>query len=285
MKGSELRVTASSDPGSPDKPNEDGVVICADTVAVLDGATARTDTGCIHGVAWFVEHLAKAFAEHSDLSPADALASAISATADQHRDTCDLAHPGTPSAAVAIMQARSGVVRYLLIGDITLMIDTAHGLQVMTDDRVGTTARTERATADSLPSGSAEKDHALIRMKRAELAARNVPGGFWIAAADPGVVTNALTSEVPLREVRRAAMLTDGAVRAVDPLKLYDWPTLLTELGTSGPNELIRQVRAAENTDPAGARWPRNKIHDDATVAWLSFDPTDLFAHQDAAYD
>ena len=122
-------------------------------------------------------------------------------------------------------------------------------------------------------------------MKRAELAARNVPGGFWIAAADPGVVTNALTSEVPLREVRRAAMLTDGAVRAVDPLKLYDWPTLLTELGTSGPNELIRQVRAAENTDPAGARWPRNKIHDDATVAWLSFDPTDLFAHQDAAYD
>ncbi len=98
-------------------------------------------------------------------------------------------------------------------------------------------------------------------------------------------MTNALTSEVPLREVRRAAMLTDGAVRAVDPLKLYDWPTLLTELGTSGPNELIRQVRAAENTDPAGARWPRNKIHDDATVAWLSFDPTDLFAHQDAAYD
>jgi len=276
MKGSELRVTASSDPGSPDKPNEDAVVICADTVAVLDGATARTDTGCIHGVAWFIEHLAKALAQHSDLSPANALVSAISATADQHRDTCDLAHPGTPSAAVAIMQARSGVLRYLLIGDITLIIDTARGLQVMTDDRVGTTARAERAAADSLPSGSAEKNHALVRMKHAELASRNVPGGFWVAAADPAVVTNALTGEIPLREVRHAAMLTDGAVRAVDPLKLYDWPALLAELSTSGPDELIRQVRAAEDADPAGVRWPRNKIHDDATVALLSFQPANL---------
>src|SRR5260370_20477315 len=164
MKGSEWRVTASSDPGSPDKPNEDGVVICADTVAELDGATARTDTGCIHGVAWFVEHLAKAFAEHSDLSPADALASAISATADQHRDTCDLAHPGTPSAAVAIMQARSGLLRYLLIGDITLMIDTPHRLQVMTDDQAATTARTARATARALPVSSTPTHRALIPM-------------------------------------------------------------------------------------------------------------------------
>ena len=110
-----MRVTASSDPGSPDRPNEDGIVICADTVAVLDGATARTDTGCIHGVAWFVEHLAKAIAKHSELGPADALASAIRDTADQHRDTCDLMHPGTPSAAVAIVQIRNQVLRYLLL--------------------------------------------------------------------------------------------------------------------------------------------------------------------------
>lgn len=37
-------------------------------------------------------------------------------------------------------------------------------------------------------------------------------------------------------------------------------------LAANGPGELIRQVRAAGATNPAGIRWPRNKIHDDATA-------------------
>jgi hypothetical protein len=122
-----LRVTAHSEPGSPDKPNEDAIVISVDTVAVLDGATARTDTGCIHGVAWFVRRLAEALVEHSDLTASDSLASAISETAGQHRGTCDLEHPGAPSAALGIVQARDGVLRYLLLGDVTLAIERPGG--------------------------------------------------------------------------------------------------------------------------------------------------------------
>ena len=49
-----MQVAAASEPGSPDKPNEDGIVVTADMAAILDGATVRTDTGCIHGVPWFV---------------------------------------------------------------------------------------------------------------------------------------------------------------------------------------------------------------------------------------
>jgi hypothetical protein len=264
-----LRVTAHSEPGSPDKPNEDGVVICADTVAVLDGVTARTDTGCIHGVAWFVEHLAKARAEHSELAPADALTSAIRDTAERHRDTCDLLHQGTPSAAVAIVQIRNQVLRYLLLGDITLIADKTDWIEVLTDNRVDESARAEREAADAILSGSPAKAQALVRMKHAELAARNIPGGFWVAAADPDIVTHALTGEIPLRKVRRAALLSDGAARAVFPLELFDWPGLLAALTVRGPGELIRQVRTAEDTDPAGVRWPRNKIHDDATIVLI----------------
>jgi hypothetical protein len=266
-----LRVTAHSEPGSPDKPNEDAIAIDAATVAVLDGATARTDTGCIHGVAWFVRHLAKALVEHSDLPPSDALASAISETAGRHRGTCDLEHPGTPSAALGIVQARDGALGYLLLGDVTLAIDTAEGLQVRTDNRVGETALAERAAADELPDGSPEKDQALVRMKHAELASRNVPGGFWVAATDPSIVKHALTGEIPLRNIHRVALFSDGAARAVDPLKLYDWPGLLAALTIAGPDELIRQVRVAEQADHTGAQWPRNKIHDDATAVLILF--------------
>jgi hypothetical protein len=264
-----VRINVSSDPGS-EHPNEDHWAVGRDMVVVLDGATARTETGCIHGIAWYVRHLADAIIDHPGLPPADALALAIVQTANQHR-TCDLEHPGTPSAAVAIVQARQNVLRYFVLGDVTMIADTRHGLQVVTDNRVSGTALAERATADALPNGSLQKAEALVRMKQAELAARNVPGGFWIATADPRVVKHALIGEFPLADVFRIVLLTDGAARAISPLNIYDWASLIALLTSTGPEELIRQVRAAESKDPDAIRWPRNKVHDDATAVIVEF--------------
>ena len=263
-----MLVTASSEPGSPDAPNEDAFFVSpnGDTVAIFDGATARTSTGCTHGVAWYTHSLAGALASHIRLAPAKALAAAITDTAARHRHTCDLAHPGTPSAAVGIVQARRKTLRYLLLGDVTLALDLGHGIRVVTDNRVHATASAERQAADQLPSGSPEKAQALVRMKQAELTARNVAGGYWVAAADPAIVAQAITGDLPLQHLPQAALLSDGAARAVDPFGLCDWQGLLAILAAHGPGELIRQVRTAEATDPAGIRWPRNKIHDDATA-------------------
>lgn len=267
-----MQVAAASEPGSPDKPNEDGIVITADMTAVLDGATVRTDTGCIHGVPWFVENLSGSLVRHEGaISPADALAAAIEETAAAHRDTCDLNHPGTPSAALAIAQARNGFLRYLVLGDVTLAIETTDGLRIISDNRVDSTARAERAVADALPDGSPEKTEALIRMKHAELAARNVPGGFWVAAADPAAATHSLTGEIPLRAICQIILLTDGAARAVKPFMLHDWPGIFSVVVREGPAGLIKQVRIAEDADPAANLHPRNKIHDDATVAAVTF--------------
>jgi hypothetical protein len=217
-------------------------------------------------VAWYTHSLADALAGHARLTPAKALAAAITDTAAQHQYTCDLTHPATPSAAVAIVQTRRKSLHYLLLGDVTLILDLGHGIRVLTDNRVHATARAERQAADALPSGSAEKAQALVRMKQAELTARNVAGGYWLAGTDPAIVAHAITGDVPRQHIQRAALLSDGAARAVDPFGLTDWQGLLTVLSTDGPGELIRQVRAAETTDPAGIRWPRNKIHDDATA-------------------
>ena len=40
-------------------------------------------------------------------------------------------------------------------------------------------------------------------------------------------------------------------------------------LDESGPDELVRQVRAAEAVDPDGRQWPRTKRSDDATAVYL----------------
>jgi hypothetical protein len=266
-----MRVAAASEPGSPDKPNEDGLVVTAHMAAVLDGATVRTDTGCIHSVPWFVENLAGSLAAHREISPAEALAAAITETAAAHSDTCDLNHPGTPSAALAIVQAHGDSLRYLVLGDVTLALETTDGVRIITDNRVDRTAVAERAAADALPADSRQKAEALVRMKHAELAARNVPGGFWVAAADPAAVSHSLTGEIPWPAICRGALLTDGAARAVSPFKIYDWPGIFSVLTADGPSTLIRQVRTTEDADPAGNLHPRNKVHDDATVASITF--------------
>ena len=266
-----MQVVAASEPGSPDKPNEDGVVITASMVAILDGATVRTDTGCIHGVPWYVEHVSESLRNHSELSPTHALAVAIEQTAAAHSDTCDLSHPATPSAAVAMVCVNEDSIQYLVLGDVTLAIETTNELRLVVDNRVDGTAIAERAVADGLPAGSQAKIAALVRMKRAELAARNVEGGYWIAAADSSAVSHSLTGEIPLVSARRAVLLTDGAARAVNTFKSYDWPDVFLAVASAGPAALIKKVRIAEESDPTGNRYPRNKIHDDATVAAVTF--------------
>ena len=311
-----LSVTVASEAGDPAVANEDWAQAGGGLVVVLDGATVRTGTGCRHGVPWYVATLGPALvriaADRTRPLP-EALADAIRVTADRHRDTCDLDHPGTPSAATAVLRVNGGSLEHLVLGDVTIVLDTdtdtdtgtgagtgtvtmtATGtatdpttvtgsgtengtmadtdtdsaIRVISDDRVERTALAERARADREPYGSPAKRAALLAMKHAELAARNRPGGYWIAAADPGAAAQALPGAGPLATVRRMAVLTDGAARLVMPFAAVDWSGVLDLLDRYGPAELIRRVRTVEASDPYGVRWPRNKRSDDATVAYV----------------
>ncbi|MFY1599512.1 hypothetical protein [Micromonospora sp. WMMD737] len=263
-----MELIAAIEQGDAARDNEDWVHVSQDLVLVLDGATARTDTGCVHGVAWFVGQLGQAIVERTRQSslPA-AVAASIPYVAGLHPE-CDLSHPGTPSAAVGALRIRGGVAEYLVLGDVSVVLDTGDQARVITDDRVSLTASAERAEADRYPIGAAEKQAALLRMKQQELAARNSPGGYWVAETNPAAVDHALTGQTRLDYLRRFAVLSDGAARAVAAFNLYDWRGALDLMQAAGATELIRQVRAAEQSDPQGTRWPRNKCSDDATAVF-----------------
>ena len=123
-----------------------------------------------------------------------------------------------------------------------------------------------RAPVDELPTGSPEHAAALAEYRDALTGLRNRPGGFWIAGPEPRAAEYALTGTVTLESLVSATLLSDGATRLVDQFDLADWREVLTVLGTSGPDELIRRVREVESGDLDGRRWPRGKASDDATV-------------------
>jgi hypothetical protein len=97
---------------------------------------------------------------------------------------------------------------------------------------------------------------------------RNQLNGFWVAASDPGVARQALTGCIDLDQVNSLMLLSDGASRLVDRFDLYDWAQALALTASSGPQAMIQAVRDSEFSDPHGRRWPRGKIHDDATLAY-----------------
>jgi hypothetical protein len=65
-------------------------------------------------------------------------------------------------------------------------------------------------------------------------------------------------------------VLTDGAARIVEPFGVTDWNGLLATLSSAGPGQLLHQLRRVEASDPDARRWPRYKLSDDATVAYLT---------------
>ncbi|MEV0942451.1 hypothetical protein AB0I90_19020 [Micromonospora wenchangensis] len=271
-----MQVVMATRPAKPDQPNEDFTGAVPNAVVLLDGAgLAGTTSTCLHGVAWYTRRLGGALLgqlaadEGRDL-PA-ILGQAIVQVADAHRDTCDISDPSSPSATVTIFRTDDDRADYLALADSVLVLDHAGDVpEVITDGRVDAVGSRYRAAMDAAPNGTVEHDRALREYIEALRAHRNQPGGFWVAADDPGVAAEALTGSRPVSELRGAVLLSDGASRTVDQFALADWPEVLALIAEEGPIEVIRRVRAAETSDPQGRRWPRAKAYDDATLAWCT---------------
>ena len=269
-----MHAAIATQAGGQDSPNEDWAGVAAPGLAVvLDGLSAPdgTGTGCRHGTPWYVSQLGpRVLAQAADpaRSLADALAEAIRQVASLHPG-CDLTHPGTPSATVVLLRVVDERADYLALADATLLLDTVDGVRVVSDERVNQLAGKERAAANQVPTGSALKLRRRAQLTRALRRSRNRPGGYWVAAADPQAASQAVTGTLPATTLRRAVLLSDGASRLVDLFELATWEELLALLDESGPEELLRQVRAAEAVDPEARQWPRTKRSDDATAVYL----------------
>jgi hypothetical protein len=263
-----MRWTSVTEPGTPGVPNEDYAAVAAPldggggALVLLDGVTGGpTDCGCRHGVAWFATRLGGALLElcvtRPELTPAACLARAIDRVADAHRVTCDLSHPRTPQATVACARIGAEQVEYLVLSDSVLLIEEfgefGGDVRAVRDTRL----EALRPAARRLPAGERA---AFVEGRR------NAEGGFFTAAADPGVAERAVTGSVERGRVRRLAAVSDGVGRWVETFGLGGWPELLAALVKRGPAAVIGEVRAAEAADGERRAFPRGKVRDDATA-------------------
>lgn len=267
-----MNVVLGSQSAEPSRENEDFAAAAPGAAVLLDGAgVAGAGTGCAHGIAWFSATLGglllSAITTQSARPLAECLADSIRAVRSLHEDTCDLTHRASPTSTVVAVRAGAGALEYLVLGDSTLLLADLDGkATAVTDQRLDEVGKRLRTPVDALPTGSPEHVVALADYREALTGLRNRPGGFWIAGPDPRAAEHAFTGAVPVASLASVTLLSDGATRLVDLFKLATWQETLADLGSVGPDGLIRRVREAEAGDPDGRRWPRGKAQDDATV-------------------
>ncbi|AJT64413.1 hypothetical protein T261_2740 [Streptomyces lydicus] len=279
-----MRIELATGPGDPQRPNEDyasvalpatgqgGVLVLLDGVTPPDG-----DYGCVHSVPWFTARLGGAMLElsgsHRDMTLTEALAAAISRTADAHRASCDLSHRRTPQATVVAARWSERTVEHLVLSDSVLLLEHPDGsVHPVLDSRLDTlppAVRDLRDAVRALPRGSAERAAAGREYGRAVESLRNAEGGFFTAAADPAVAARAVTGSTPRSEVRSLTALTDGAGRWVEVFREGSWTECAALVAGQGPQALIDRVRRAEAADPEGLAHPRGKAQDDASVIFV----------------
>ncbi|MFS0892669.1 hypothetical protein [Microbacterium sp. 179-I 3D3 NHS] len=252
-------------------------------MVVVDGAGTppALASGCVHSVAWYSSSLGASVLKHlqdGDSCLVDVLASAIAEVGDLHSGTCDLDHPGTPSAAVAIARLRetaSGLLLdYLVLADCSVVLADGERVEVISDRReaeVGARFRTPEMWSHIDGPHHQEEIAAYMSDMR---SVRNRRGGFWVAAADAAVASEAIRGTTALGRGAVVAVMSDGASRVFDLFEAMTVAQFVRALKDRGPEALIEELRRIEAGDPQGKRWPRAKRHDDASIA-LSSDRED----------
>jgi hypothetical protein len=70
-----------------------------------------------------------------------------------------------------------------------------------------------------------------------------------------------------------ALLASDGLMRLVDVFRLYTALELFAAARSEGLAPPIRLLRTVERDDIHGHRYPRAKVHDDATALFLCWSP------------
>jgi hypothetical protein len=262
---------------SPRAESEDHVYVSSAGVVVLDGATSIART--VRSGGWYAGVLGARLATHLSADPRRGLADMLEAAIDEVRQAYDLRPGASPSSTVTMVRWSDVLVEGLVLGDSPIVVLTRDERIIVFEDRrlARVASDRHRAYREHLRAGGGfgERHRRLIGdLQAEERKVRNTEQGFWIAEAVPEAARRAAVARWPRHEVAAMLIATDGVASGPQHYGVPgDWRQAIELAAGSGPQELLRRIQDAEQSDRDGRCWPRPKCSDDKAAVLIEFGP------------
>ncbi|HVZ69643.1 MAG TPA: hypothetical protein VG891_09275 [Rhizomicrobium sp.] len=265
-------------PGDPAKPNDDAFCHSETLAAVFDGATGLGEQllPVDSDAAWIARRGAEGLILHEapHLAPREILFRAAFDAEKQFHEL-RLRPPAEtyeiPFASMMYVSARPGRMEALWFGDCAVLVkrphEPAHIVGDALDKRAAEAARVARlAAARNLAPAAGVSRAEYLPALRAARNCMNTVEGSWAFCPDAACADHAQRLTFVAPRDTHMLLVSDGFLALASDYLSYDAETLLEAAKSKGLRALYGELRAIEEADPEGRKYPRFKKSDDATA-------------------
>ncbi len=275
-------IDSISDPGKPERANEDRLAWNASSAFVVDGATGLGDqqfmTGFGSDAAWIAEFTAKRLM--SEVTPEADFPEIVRRISQDARISFealagDQPRYAWPVAALAGLRVTPNGLQFAGLGDSVTYILHDDGreesLMALPDafEREQAAARAHVARLGGIgAAGMATSDpKTLTDLRRNRERQNTADGTVWSLSLVPETADHIATATIDIAGGATAIICSDGLADLVSLYGQYTPGSLIRRAVTAGLPSLIKELRQLEREiDPEGLRYPRLKQSDDTTA-------------------
>ncbi|MGI9402345.1 MAG: hypothetical protein ACR2O0_13915, partial [Rhizobiaceae bacterium] len=272
-----------SNPGSPDRANEDAGGFNDDSAFVIDGATGLGDRTYMPGeasdAAWLANLAAGYFSDRltRDSDARNVVSGFINSAKDAFdaaSDEVSMERYAWPSASFVAVSLDDDRLILSGLGDCTVYAKVAGQVDVFSPLAGYASFESDWAAEHIRKAGGLgnAKDllsnpQTLASLRKARSLQNTPESGVWTLGLVPDAADHLASTTLKLTDTTYCLLCSDGFSALVDAYKHYTPQSLLEAARKMGLDALISELRQIEREiDPDGQRFPRFKQSDDATA-------------------
>lgn len=253
--------------------NEDVWAAGDDYAFVLDGASglgSHNRMAPMSDACWLVRSLKNwlLLHLHEDRSLEDIIRDGLKQLSQEYGECTGLE---SPSCTISCIRIRKGRLEYYVLGDSLLLIETEDRLYSFCDEAVEkldglVIARMQELSMEKMKPFLEMRPYVKDMLQKHRLM-KNTPEGYWICDLSGAGLCHALQGSLPLNEVRRTALMSDGMMQLREFRRLDN--TDFLDLLYRRQSRCFPLLMELQEEDVRCRVLPRLKKRDDTTlVLW-----------------
>ncbi len=270
-------------PGDRSRPNDDAFCHSGIIAAVFDGATGVGEPllPADSDAAWIARRGAEGLIAHQALGARGALA-ATATDAEREFDRIRLRPPAAryelPLAAMMLVAPEAEGLLALWFGDCAALVKRPDSPVQLIGDAIDKRSREaaraarlakEKGISPTRSSSRPEWREAFLPSLQAARNRVNTVEGSWAFSPDAACATHVQSLAFDAPEGSDILICSDGFLALSSDYGRYDSDGLMHAAATIGLHSLLQEIRAIEDGDADGRKFPRFKKSDDASALLL----------------